>query len=324
MKAVAIVNPVAGSRQARHLWPRLLQASGLTGSQVITWWTEGHRHAEILAARARRQGYPRVLAVGGDGTLLEVANGLWWEDRGSLPSLGVIPTGTGCDYVRNFNLGANPREHLATALGEATVPVNAGVFHCRRPGAAPIPRLFLNHLGLGFDATVIGNFQRWRLPLTGKLPYLAAGLRELLCLKYYHLQGTIDGEAFDATAFILVAGLGRSFGGGLKITPQASPQAQRFQVVWASRLGRLGLLGLLPRLWRGEHLQHPVVQMRWGRTVALRADPPMPVEAEGELVGETPLDAELYPGAFQIAARHCRSVWDPGLAAPPGQDETEP
>ncbi len=95
MKTVAIVNPVAGLRRAPLIWPRLLAARGTQGPRVTTWWTETPGHAEILAARARREGFARVVAVGGDGTLLEVVNGLWWESQGPLPSVGTVPLAPG-------------------------------------------------------------------------------------------------------------------------------------------------------------------------------------------------------------------------------------
>ena len=72
-----------------------------------------------------------MLAVGGDGTLLEVVNGLWWESRGPQPSVGVVPFGTGCDYVRNFDLGRTLRDQVITALGEATLRVSLGWFASR-------------------------------------------------------------------------------------------------------------------------------------------------------------------------------------------------
>ena len=131
MKTVAIVNPTAGYRRARRLWPRLLASLGELGANVATWWTEWPGHAETLAARARREGFDRVVAVGGDGTLLEVVNGLWWESRGPLPSVGVVPFGTGCDYVRSFDLGPTRRDQVMTALGEATLGGEPGA------GSAP-------------------------------------------------------------------------------------------------------------------------------------------------------------------------------------------
>jgi len=301
MQTVAIVNPVAGRRQAHHKWLPLLEASGRLGARVVTWWTEGPGHAEGLAARARREGFQRVVAVGGDGTLFEVANGLWWEPQGALPSLGMVPLGTGCDYVRNFSLNASLQEHLLTALSEPTAAVSAGVFRCAWPGAAPRPQIFLNHLGAGFDANVVAHMRQWRLPFRGKPPYFLAGLREMVSLKSYHFRGTVDGAPVDTEAAIFVAGLGRSFGGGLLITPQASPQAQRFQALWITGVSRLGLLKMFAGGLAGKPLLHPGMHTARPRKVMLTSDPPAWIEAEGELVGQTPLEVEVRAHAFQVA-----------------------
>jgi diacylglycerol kinase (ATP) len=301
LKTVAIVNPVAGWRKAALEWPRLLKTAGPPGSRVVTWWTEGPRHAETLAARARREGFQRVVAVGGDGTLFEVVNGLWAEPAGNQPSVGIVPMGTGDAYVRNLSLGANRQEQLLTALGEATLPVSAGLCRGGGPVAPSQPRLFLNHLGVGLDARVVTGFRRRRLPFRGTLPYFLAGLRELASPKFYRLRGALDGEPLDTVACLLVAGLGRFFGGGLKLFSQASPQAPSFQVLWIGRLSRRALLGLAARAWAGAPLRHPAVHRAWARRIVLTADPPAPLEAEGELVGRTPLELEVQTEAFQVA-----------------------
>ncbi len=168
MKTVAIVNPTAGYRRARRDWPRLLASLGETGARVATWWTEWPGQAETLAARARREGFERVVAVGGDGTLLEVVNGLWWESRGALPSVGVVPFGTGCDYVRSFDLGRSLRDKVITALGEATLRVSLGLARLQGFDGQPRQRVFVNVLGLGFDARVIASFRQQRLRLPGQ------------------------------------------------------------------------------------------------------------------------------------------------------------
>jgi len=95
MKTVAIVNPASGRQQATRKWPVLLKRGGPKASHVVTWWTQGPGHAEILAGQARRDGFERVVVAGGDGTLFEVVNGLWWEREGRLPSVGMVSFGMG-------------------------------------------------------------------------------------------------------------------------------------------------------------------------------------------------------------------------------------
>lgn len=303
MKTVAIVNPVAGYRRAPRDWPSLKDSLGAPGAGVATWWTEGPGHAENLAARARREGFDRVLAVGGDGTLIEVVNGLWWESQGILPSVGMIPFGTGCDYVRNFDLGQNLRENLVTALGNTTVAVSVGLAHLQGMDGRTRLRVFLNVLGVGFDAKVIARFRRRRLLLPSKAAYLLNVLQELRQLTHHRITGEVNGKPLKIEAMLVVAGLGRYFGGGMMITPGASPRSGHFQVVLGQRFTYLELLSLLPRLYSGRHVDHPRVMMCYANHAKIVADPSAYVEAEGELLGRTPLSLEIFPGALQFAAR---------------------
>ena len=299
---MAIVNPTAGYRRARRVWPRLLASLGEAGANVATWWTEWPSHAETLAARARREGFDRVVAVGGDGTLLEVVNGLWWESRGPQPSVGVVPFGTGCDYVRSFELGPTLRDQALTALGEATLRVSVGLVRLQGFDGQPRQRVFVNVLGLGFDARVIIGFREQRLRLPGKAAYFLSGLKELGRLTHHRITGSLNGRPLNTEAVVVVIGLGRYFAGGMMITPGASPQAGQFQVVLAQKLSRLELLALLPGLYFGKHLDHPRVTTDYAGHIQIEADPPAYVEAEGELEGLTPIEVAIIPRALRIAA----------------------
>jgi diacylglycerol kinase (ATP) len=302
LKAVAIVNPAAGCGKAARVWPQLLGDLGSHPRAPATWWTRGPGHGELLAARARRQGYERVLAVGGDGTVYEVANGLWWEPQGRLPSLGIVPLGRGCDYVRNFSRGHNLGDCLTQALGETTVAVDVGILQVQAIDGKPLARICLNVLGLGFDARVVARLRRQKLPLAGKTPYLLSVLQELFLLRHFRLTGLIDGEPVASQSSLLVAALGRYFGGGIMIAPLASPQSGRFQVVWDEELSRLTLLSLLGKTFSGDHLSHPQVHTRFARRLQLSANPPAVVQVEGEPVGQTPLEVMLSPEKLHVAA----------------------
>jgi diacylglycerol kinase (ATP) len=302
VKTVAIVNPAARNHKAVRVWPKLLENLIPRAVSLTTWWTQGPGHGEILAARARRQGFERVLAVGGDGTIFEVANGLWWEFQGRLPSLGIVPLGTSCDYVKNFSLGRSPINWLVQALGDDTVPVHVGVLQVQAINDEPLTRICLNVMGLGFDAKVVERKGRHQFPVGGKAPYLISGLQELLVLRSHHLSGQLNGKPFAAQSSLLVAGLGRYFGGGMKITPLASLESGRFHVVWDEGLGRLALLLLACKTFTGTHLSHHRVRSGFAQMLEVSADPPALVEVEGELVGQTPLTAYISSNYLHIAA----------------------
>jgi YegS/Rv2252/BmrU family lipid kinase len=302
MKTVAIVNPVSGFRRAPRVWPRLLESLGEAAAGVTTWWTEAPGHGETLGARARREGFERVVAVGGDGTFLEVVNGLWWEKRGQLPSVGMIPFGRGCDYVRNFDLGLTLKEKALAALQGETLPVSLGLAHLQVEAGKSRVRVFMNVLGLGFDGQIVARFRSQHPRLPGKIAYFLSGLEELPRLTTHRVSGSLNGRPLETEAVLIALGLGRYFGGGMMVTPGASPQAARFQVVMAQRMTPLDLVGILPRIYLGKHLDHPEVAVEFAGNFKLEADPPALVEADGELVGFTPLEVMISTQAIQFAA----------------------
>jgi diacylglycerol kinase (ATP) len=180
------------------------------------------------------------------------------------------------------------------------------VFQAMGLHGRPISRVCLNVIGAGFDAQVIARYHRQKIPKYGKLPYFLSGIQELFKLSHFRLQGEIDGKDFEAVSLIFVVGLGQYFGGRMMITPWASPQSGRVQLVWNQQISWLDLIRLFPQIYLGRHLKHPKVQTRFARKVKLAAEPPALVEADGELVGLTPLEVEIYPGAFQVAAEKLR------------------
>ncbi len=301
MKRVAIVNPAAGGGRASRMLSEIAAALRAGDAPTPLWYTAGPRHAEELAARARREGAERVIVVGGDGTLFETVNGLWREGEGALPGIGIVPIGTGCDYVRNFRMGTTLNEQLATARDGPFAVVDVGA--CRLTGLddRPCPRVFLNVLGFGFDAAVIQRLNSQRLKMRGRLPYLLATLREMVRAGGATVTGTVDGEAVATEALLFAAGIGTSFGGGMRITPGGRLEGGRFQLVWGERMSRFQLLRLFPKIYSGRHLGHPRVHSRYARRAALASAPAAPVQAEGELIGTTPVEIEVRPRALRIA-----------------------
>lgn len=268
-----------------------------------TWWTESRGHAEDLAAKARREGFERVIAVGGDGTLFEVLNGLWWEPQGQMPSVGMVPFGTGCDYPRNFDLGRNLSQKLATAMGKQELRVDVGQCTAEGLDGKPARRVFVMAVGAGLDAFVVKRFQEQRFIRRGKLAYAVSIVQELLELKSFTLRGEVDGRPIDGEGLIFVAALGRYFGGGMKIAPGNFPWDGHFQLIWGCPLERLALLPLFYRIYLGRHVNHPKIHSRYARHVRLVCDPPVYVQAEGELIGKTPMELQLFPAALRFAAK---------------------
>lgn len=305
MRIAAIVNPVSGWGTARKKWPALLRASGLSSDRVETFWSEYPGHSEPLAASARRSGFDRVIAVGGDGTLFEILNGLWWEERGELPSIGMVPIGTGCDYIRNFHVGRSPVERLRTAVSSSTIKVSLG--RCRTWNSERVcERVFAMILGLGFDAEVVRLFRTGRFGRAGWLAYALSVLGAFGRLNSHVLSGNVDGVSFHSSAISFGTALGRCFGKRIEIAPPASPVRNEFEVVWVERVGFVRTLFLVFLAYFGAHYRLPWVKAASATRVGLDSSPPAWIEADGELIGKTPVEIEIIPEAFLFAANAVR------------------
>ena len=305
MKVAAIVNPVAGLKTTRRDWPALLSSLGPGAAGVETFWSEYHGHAELLAASARISGYDRVIAVGGDGTLFEVLNGLWWEVKGELPSVGMVPFGTGCDYIRNFEVGASRIERLRAAMSPSTTRVSLGL--CRTQAAeGQRERVFSMVLGLGFDAEVIRRFQSGRFGRAGWSAYAISALRAFRDLKSHAMSGSLNGFSFHTNAIFLGAALGCCFGKRILIAPAASPAGNQFELVWVEPVGFLGLLSLVFLAYFGALHSSPHVKRARATRVSFDSTPPAWIEADGELIGKTPVEIEVIPAAYSFAAEAAR------------------
>lgn len=303
MRIAAIVNPFAGRRTAARQWPILLRSAGREAAGVDTFRSEYPGHSESLAASARRSGYDRVVAVGGDGTLFEVLNGLWWEEQGHMPSVGMVPCGMGCDYIRNFEVGKEMAARVRAALAESTVKVSIG--RCRYQVQDGIrQRVFAMVLGLGVDAEVVRRLNSSSFPRSSRFSYAVSALAALRELRPFTLEGIVDDSPLRADSVFFAAALGCSFGKGVKIAPDASPVHNQFELVLASPVSPLSLFPPILRAYMGLLYEAPGLSRLKGKTAKLRSSAPILFEADGELLGRTSeIEIELIPDALYFAAK---------------------
>jgi diacylglycerol kinase (ATP) len=241
-----------------------------------------------LAAEAAALGADLVAAAGGDGTLGEVVNGL----AGTGTRLGVIPLGTGNDFVRTLGLRADDLPGAVHTLFHGTPkPIDLG-----RCG----DRWFLNVAGCGFDAVVAERVNRGFRRLRGTSTYLAALCQSLLAFRPAAFTLTLDGETRTQRAMLCSVANARAYGGGMLIAPDAQLDDGLFDVCLLGEVGTLEFLRAFPRVFRGTHTSHPKVTMLRARHVRVESDPPLPVFVDGEVIGRTPTEFTLAPRALEV------------------------
>jgi diacylglycerol kinase (ATP) len=290
VRTFAIVNPVAGHGAARRVWRQICP---LTPNWDCAT-SEGPGHTRELARSAAQDGYERVIGIGGDGTISEVANGL----AHSSAILGIVPAGTGNDIAHNLGI---PRDPLAAANLAASGPSRCldlcQVTTRERTG------YFVNIAGFGFDAKVADRVNRMPKLLGGTLPYVAGVLQTLWQYSAPRMRISIDDRQLERNAFLVAVGNCPTYGGGMRIVPAAQPDDGLLDVCIVSDLSRLEVLRILPRLYSGGHVSHPAVELFRCRSVTADADSAVLCQADGELLGELPVRFALLPGALHCATR---------------------
>jgi diacylglycerol kinase (ATP) len=300
--AKVIVNPVAAGGKVGKRWPQLRDVLAGAGLCFDAQLTERPGHATDIARSAVHEGYRHVVSVGGDGTVNEVVNGLVVDGR--VPPdvvLSIVPGGTGSDFVRVLDISRDPVQACQTVLGDTVRTVDLGEIRCMLDGK-PIVRYFVNVAGVGFDGETSVRVNRMSKRITGTLPYLTALLMTLISYKNKDVHLTVDGQPHAGRFNSVVVCNGQYFGGGMWVGPKAAADDGIFDVVILKDLSKPDLVVSIPRIYRGTHLTHPKVQSLHGKEIQIEAQQRMFIQAEGELVGETPASFRILPAALNLRA----------------------
>lgn len=296
-----VVNPRAGrGRVAREL-PRLLtviQDSGLTADLHETTHPG---HATELARAAALDGADTVVAVGGDGTVNEVVNGLIEGDVPvSSAALGVVAAGSGADFARTLALPAHVDHELVGITGRSR-RIDVGRIDCApAAGDTPIRRYFVNAAEAGMGAATVkraARLPRW----LGRARYVVAFWPALAAFDPLEMTVATAIESRKMEAHNVVIANGRYFGGGMQISPHSDPSDGVLDV--QVNIGpKRQAFTLVPKIYRGTHLPDDRIVQMSGPQVSVVTSAPVPVEADGEMIGVTPATFTLLPGVLELVA----------------------
>ncbi len=297
--AKVIVNPVAGAYSTRRKWHRISNLLRHVGLSFDYEYTEGVGHAIELARAAASDGYRYLVAVGGDGTVSEVANGILHSTNSSDTILGVVSTGTGSDFVRSVGIPRNYTSACSFLTSSRRLLIDVGVVEYQSKGQS-LRRFFVNAAGVGFDAVVVEATERLPKYFGGTIPYLAGLVRALFGYKNKAIVvGVGSGSEAKRILSVIVAN-GGYCGGGMHMAPEASLNDNLLDVVTIGDIGKFELLKALPMVYKGTHITHPKVRMEKAAHITIESSERILVQADGELLGEGPASFWLMPAALNI------------------------
>jgi diacylglycerol kinase (ATP) len=236
------------------------------------------------------------VAVGGDGTLNEVVNGVAGRDV----ELATIPLGTGMDFVRTYGIPTRFEDAVRVALDGDVRTIDAGRVQYRTWAGADAERWFANVGSVGMSGAVAQRANGMSKALGGRVTFFYALTRVFLEWRNTDVTVTLDdGERRGRMHDVIVAN-GRWHGGGMMLAPGAEPDDGVFDVVLIGDVSKLDFLTTAPKIYKGRHVSHPKVEVLRSATVAVDAPERLPIEVEGEQVGTTPARFELVPGALRL------------------------
>ncbi len=232
-----------------------------------------------------------VVAVGGDGTVHEVAAACAGTER----LMGVLPVGSGNDYVKALGVGTRLAKALEVVAGGTVRTVDVGEANGVR---------FVNGLGVGFDAEVAAGVAEAPKILGGFGGYLWSVGRLLWGLECHGASLSLgDGEAFEVETILVAVALGTTYGARFRLAPASRLDDGLFDVIWSEKVSRAEVLRLIPAVLGGRHLSHSKIRFARASEIELSLAEPTPAHVDGEMLPPTKnFHARVLPGALRVLA----------------------
>lgn len=263
--------------------------------------TSGPGEATTLASDTTND-YDVVVAVGGDGTVHEVANGL----IGTGKALGIIPIGSGNDFAKMLNLSKNLKDSIETLLKNKIHEIDVGKVVCSpslelKSSQQIIERYFVNGVGIGFDAQVAHESAslRW---ITGLPLYTFSLFRALITYQSPLFNLSIDHHKLYKKLFLVAIGNGTCVGGGFYLTPKAKIDDGYLDICVVEDVSIRRVLQVFPSVLKGDHGKYPEVGFFRGKKILIETENPTAVHADGEILGTriTNINIEIIPRKLKV------------------------
>ena len=260
-------------------------------------WTAYPHHEKLLVQNAIENGYRKFICIGGDGTLHHMVNGIMHQNQIASHKilLGVIPIGTGNDWVKNYNISSNPEKAIKTIIKNKIIFQDIGRIEFKESQKA---QFFMNAAGIGFDAYVVKNinaFNKW-----GSLAYIFAALSSLKVYKPHQFKLHTDTQNFNSQMFLISIGICKFSGSGMQLTDYQHHKNGFFDITYISKIKMLQVIRHILKLYFGGINDIKESQCFRGKTINTVNNYSSYVQADGELLGKGDVSISLLPKAIQF------------------------
>jgi YegS/Rv2252/BmrU family lipid kinase len=304
LKTRVIVNPASDRGRTRQRWLEIKESLKSFFKEFKYDFTEKPLQATELARQAIKEGTELLIGVGGDGTVNEIANGFFSDQKIINPeaTLGIVPSGTGCDLTRSLNIPRNLKNAVKFICEAPDQPIDIGRVTYQEPEGRIGSRYYLNIADFGLGGEVVRKVNEERLKRRAS-SYVRCLIETMLSFRGHEVKVSVDGQEKALGNYLIGAiANGQIFGRGMKVAPLARLDDSLFDIVLVKSLKFLEFCLHGWKLINGSHLAYHKVTLIRGQRVQVTPLFPEPVliEMDGEQVGTLPASFEIVPRSFQI------------------------
>ncbi|GAT09015.1 diacylglycerol kinase [Mycolicibacterium novocastrense] len=294
-RVTMLTNPASGHGSAPHAAERAVAQFHRRGMDVVAIAGTDAEHARKLVEGALERGMDALVVVGGDGIISLALQVLAQTD---IP-LGIIPAGTGNDHAREFTIPTRDPEAAADVVVDGLTAGTAKTIDLGRiRGADGTEKWFGTVMAAGFDSLVTDRTNRMRWP-HGRMRYNLAMIAELSKLRLLPFRLSFDGDEVTTELTLAAFGNTRSYGGGMRICPDADPTDGLLDVTMVASASRTRLIRLFPTVFKGTHVHLDEVRTARAKTITVDS-PGINAYADGEYMCALPVEVSAVPGALRI------------------------
>lgn len=293
-KMVMIVNPHGGLRKGRRLLEKVQPVFDTAGVTLEIHETQWAGHARELARELDLTGLDGFCAIGGDGTLHELMNGMLERNREDRVPIGMIAGGSGNSFMATVEL----LDPIDAANAICSSPPRS--IDVARVETAQGNSYICNIIGWGLVTDIGGRAEQYRW--TGTSRYTIATVIEVLIGRNRTARLVIDGEEISGPFSFILACNTQHTGKGMRMAPKADLSDGLIDLVIVRKAPRLQILRMLPKVFDGSHLESPLIDYRQVKAFELYPDEPDPLNFDGEIRGTGWVKVEMVPAAFEMYA----------------------
>jgi YegS/Rv2252/BmrU family lipid kinase len=287
MDILFVVNPKAGKGRAKKIVPAIENECKKYGVDYEIKYTNAPGDGTDIAAWGVEEGFKKIIAVGGDGTVNEVVNGIAESDA----ALGVIPGGSGNDFIRSINNHKNIEDIIRDNISGRITKADLGACN---------GKYFINVASAGFDGEVTIETENAKKIFSGSTAYIMAMLKTIFRYKGRRLRVQIDDLEFEENTLLVAVANGRYYGGGMLPAPNAIINDGYFDICHIKHLPVIKMLFLFPKFMKGKHANIKEVTMFKGKKVRLECTEALAVNLDGEINKASEVEFQIIPNGINI------------------------